>query len=77
MENPFNPKTPENIGYGVEEKITPISPNKILYAAGSSFLVGAALKIAGKRKAGSFISKWALPLLALGCYRKFAPNSPL
>ncbi|MFH6995031.1 hypothetical protein [Flavobacterium sp. FlaQc-48] len=71
----FNPKTKENTGYGVKEEITPISPNKLIIAASGSLIVGGVLKIAGKRTAASLIGKLALPLLALGCYRKFTSSS--
>lgn len=73
----FNPKTPDNVGYGEKEKITPMSPNKLILAAGGSLLVGGALKMAGKKSAASLIGSIALPLLALGCYRKFSSNDAL
>jgi hypothetical protein len=73
----FNPKTPENIGYGIKEETTPMSPNKLIIAASGSLLVGGILKIAGKSTAASVIGKFALPLLALGCYRKYASSSKL
>jgi hypothetical protein len=77
MENIFNPQTRENLGYYAEKEITPISSNKILCFAAGSFLVGKTLKAAGKSTAGSFIGKLALPLLALGFYRKFTDGSEL
>ncbi|MDA6070246.1 hypothetical protein NJT12_11515 [Flavobacterium sp. AC] len=75
MENIFNPKTRENIGYGIKEKPDGISANKILYATAGSLLLGLTLKIAGKRKTASSIGKWALPLLALGGYKKFSGSN--
>lgn len=77
MENIFNPKTPENSGYGIKEKAEGISANKILCAAAGSFIIGTTLKIAGKTKTGSKLKKWTLPLLALGLYRKFTQPSAL
>lgn len=71
----FNPKTPENTGYGVKKETTPVSANKLIMAAGGSLLLGGALKMAGKRKAASIISKIALPLLAIGCYRKITSSN--
>lgn len=73
----FNPKTRENIGYGIKEETTPMSPNKLILAAGGSLLVGGALKMAGKRTAASVIGKFALPLLALGFYRKFSSSKTI
>ncbi|TPG45270.1 hypothetical protein EAH81_01320 [Flavobacterium pectinovorum] len=75
MENILNPQTRENPGYYSEKKTSPISVNKILYCAAGSFLLGATLKIAGKRSVGSWIAKWALPLLAVGCYKKLSHSS--
>lgn len=75
MENIFNPQTRENPGYLAEKNSSPISVNKILYCAAGSLLLGATLKIAGKRSVGSWIAKWALPLLAVGCYKKFSHSS--
>ncbi|SHM74645.1 hypothetical protein [Flavobacterium chilense] len=77
MGNIFNPKTKENTGYGAKEEITPVSPEKLIIAASGSLLVGGALKLAGKHKTASLISKFALPLLALGCYRKFTSNDAI
>lgn len=75
MENIFNPQTRENPGYLAAKNISPISVNKILYCAAGSLLLGTTLKIAGKRSVGSWIAKWALPLLAVGCYKKFSHSS--
>ena len=73
----FNPKTKEDTGYGVKEETTPMSPNKLIMAAGGTLLVGGVLKMVGKRNAASIIGKIALPLLALGCYRKFSSSDTL
>lgn len=77
MENILNPKTRENFGYGIKEKPEGISANKILYAAVGSLILGLTLKIAGKRKTASSVSKWTLPLLALGGYKKFSGSNAL
>ena len=75
MENIFNPKTRENWGNVLESKTSELPANKILCAAAGSFLLGTTLKIAGQRKIGSFIGSFALPLLALGAYRKYSASS--
>jgi len=77
MGNIFNPKTKENTGYGLKEETTPVSPEKLIIAASGSLIVGGALKLVGRHKAASLISKFALPLLVLGCYRKFTSNSTI
>jgi hypothetical protein len=67
MENIFNSENIENFEGTVEKKFSGLTSNTFLCAgAGSLFL--AALKLAGKNKACSFFEKWAIPLLAIGCY---------
>jgi hypothetical protein len=75
MENIFNPETLENFGETLEKKAAGLSANTFLCAAAGALLLAATLKIAGKDQAGSFFGKWAIPLLAIGCYKKFSDSS--
>ncbi|OXA75918.1 hypothetical protein SAMN05444397_11266 [Flavobacterium aquidurense] len=75
MENIFNTENMANLGETVEKKISAISPNTLLCAGAGSLFLAATLKLAGKGHAGSFFGKWAIPLLAIGCYKKYSDFS--
>lgn len=75
MENIFNTENLGNLGETVEKKISGISPNILLCAGAGSLFLAATLKLAGKGNAGSFFGKWAIPLLAVGCYKKYSDFS--
>lgn len=75
MENIFNPENMGSITETLEEKFSGLSSNTLLCAgAGSLFLAGT-LKLAGKGQASSFFEKWVIPLLAIGCYKKYSDSS--
>ncbi|QOG00655.1 hypothetical protein [Flavobacterium sp. MDT1-60] len=75
MENIFNPESMGNFGETLEKKFSGLSSNSLLYAGASSLFLAATLKLAGKGKASSFFGKWAIPLLAIGCYKKYSDSS--
>lgn len=75
MENIFNPESMENLGETLEKKFSGLSSNTFLCAGAGSLFLAATLKLAGNGKAGSFFGKWAIPLLAIGCYKKYSDNS--
>ena len=75
METIFNSGNLENLGETVETKISGLSANNFIGAAVGSLLLAATLKLAGQNQAGSFLGKWAFPLLAIGCYKKFSNSS--
>lgn len=77
MENIFNTEGIENLGENLEKKFSGLTSNTYLCAAAGSLLLAATLKLAGKKQAGSFFSKWTIPLLAIGCYKKYSDASIL
>jgi hypothetical protein len=75
MENIFNPENIENFGETLEKKFSSLSSNTFLCAGAGSLFLAATLKLAGKSQASSFFGKWAIPLLAIGCYKKYSNSS--
>ncbi|MDR7370173.1 hypothetical protein [Flavobacterium aquidurense] len=75
MKTIFNSGNLENFGETLESKVSGISANTFMGAAAGSLLLAATLKLAGQNQAGSFLGKWAFPLLAIGCYKKFSNSS--
>lgn len=71
MENIFNQEKLEEFTGTLQSKASAISPNTFICAGAGSLFLGAALKLAGKKQASSFFGKWAIPLLAIGCYKKY------
>jgi len=75
MENIFNTENLGNFGETVEKKFSGLSSNTFLCAGAGSLFLAATLKLAGKGSASSFFGKWAIPLLAIGCYKKYSDSS--
>ena len=75
MENIFNSENIGNIGETVEKKLSGVSSNTFLCAAAGSLLLAATLKLTGNAQASTFFGKWAVPLLAIGCYKKYSNSS--
>ena len=75
MENIFNSENIGNIGETVEKKLSGVSSNTFLCAAAGSLLLAATLKLTGNGQASTFFGKWAVPLLAIGCYKKYSNSS--
>lgn len=75
MENIFNTENIGNIGETLEKKISGLSSHTFLCAAAGSLLLAGTLKLAGKGQASSFFGKWAIPLLAIGVYKKYSDFS--
>lgn len=75
MENIFNTESMENLGETLEQKFSGLSSNTFLCAAAGSLFLAATLKLTGNGQAGSFFGKWAIPLLAIGCYKKYSDFS--
>ena len=75
MENIFSPEKMGNLGEKVDQKFSGLSANTFFCAGGGSLLLAAALKLAGKNQASSFVGKWAVPLLAIGCYKKVSGSA--
>ncbi|KQW99581.1 hypothetical protein [Flavobacterium sp. Root420] len=76
MENIFNPENMGNIGETLENKFSGLSSNTFLCAGAGSLFLAATLKLAGKGLASSLFAKGAIPLLAIGCYKKYS-DSPV
>ena len=75
MENIFNTENLGNFGETVEKKFSGLSSNTFLCAGAGSLFLAATLKLAGKGQASSFFGKWAIPLLAIGFYKKYSDSS--
>lgn len=75
MENIFNSENIENLSETLKNKFSGLSSNAFLCAGAGSLFLAATLKLAGKGSAGSFFGKWAIPLLAIGCYKKYSDSS--
>jgi len=75
MENIFNSENIGNIGETVEKKLSGVSSNTLLCAAAGSLLLAATLKLTGNSQASTFFGKWAVPLLVIGCYKKYSNSS--
>ena len=75
MENIFNTENIGNLGETLENKFSGLSSNTFLCAGAGSLFLAATLKLAGKDQASSFFGKWAIPLLAIGCYKKYSDSS--
>jgi hypothetical protein len=75
MEKIFNTENMGNLGETLENKFSGLSSNTFLCAGAGSLFLAATLKLAGKGQASSFFGKWAIPLLAIGCYKKYSDSS--
>lgn len=75
MENIFNTETLGNLSETLEKKASGLSANSFICAAAGSFLLSATLKLAGNNQASAFFGKWTIPLLAIGCYKKYSNSS--
>ncbi|MBF4465142.1 hypothetical protein [Flavobacterium sp. LC2016-12] len=75
MENIFNTENLANLGQTLEKKFSGISSNTFLCVGAGSLFLAATLKLAGNGSAGSFFGKWAIPLLAIGCYKNYSDSS--
>lgn len=75
MENIFNPENIGNIGETLEKQISGVPSNTFLCAGAGSLLLAGTLKLAGNVQASTFFGKWAVPLLVIGCYKKYSETS--
>ena len=75
MESIFNTENMGNLRETLEKKFSGLSSNTFLCAGAGTLFLAATLKLAGKSQASSFFGKWAIPLLAIGCYKKYSDSS--